>query len=175
MTKSYYYIPTHFLYSSLLFFLLIFMHQLIHCHTLLQPFSQIFLFRIYVPTTYTHPPCLTLISTRPALRPHRYTRPYSPHKPIHNDTVPQTHTPTQPQIHTHKFHTHRHANSTPIQPHKHTPTLSHKHTQTSPNRPPHTYTPANRHTTQAPTTLTLTPTQPPSAIRQARHQQAIHP
>ena len=107
MTKSYNYIPTHFLYSSLLFFLLIFMHQLIRCHALIQPFSKIFFFRIYVPTTYTHQPCLTLISTRPVAGLRKHPRPYSPRKPIHQR--PQT--PTQPTNQTT-------ANFTPIQPHK---------------------------------------------------------
>ena len=114
MTKSYNYIPTHFLYSPLLFFLLIFMHQLIHCHTLLQPFSKIFLFRIYVPTTYT-PAMLdfdldeTSVSgfhkhTRQTAPANQSTttpstkspRPYSPRKPNHNDTVHQISTPIQP-------------------------------------------------------------------------------
>ena len=53
MTKSYNYIPTHFLYSPLLFFLLIFMHQLTYCHTLPKPFFKIFLFRIYAPTIHS--------------------------------------------------------------------------------------------------------------------------
>ena len=118
MTKSYNYIPTHFLYSPLLFFLLIFMHQLIHCHTLLQPFSKIFLFRIYVPTTYT-PAMLdfdldeTSVSgfhkhTRQTAPANQSTatpstkspRPYSPHKPIH-----QRHCPTNKPSHRYHAHT----------------------------------------------------------------------
>ena len=133
MTKSYYYIPTHFLYSSLLFFLLIFMYQLIHCHTLLQPFFKIFLFRIYVPTIYTHLPCLTLISTRPALRLPQIPTPIRPRKPIH-----QRHRP--PHLHASQSTT---TNSTPPQakqlpPQIHTPTLPHKpnnHKHALPRKP----------------------------------------
>ena len=108
MTKSYNYIPTHFLYSSLLFFLLIFMYQQTHCHTLPKPFSQIFLFRIYVPTTYIHQPCLTLILPRPASGLHSYTRPLQPPQTNPPTTTapqiptqpPQTHAHTAPQTHT---------------------------------------------------------------------------
>ena len=143
MTKSYNYIPTHFIYSSFLFFLLIFMYQLIHCHTLPKPFSQIFLFRIYAPTTYTHQPCLTLISTRPALRfqqiPRAHTAPTNQSTNDHRHTLPIPH----PQI-----------------PHPHCPTNTRAHTpQTNSNRPPHTDThPQTNTRRQAPTTLTLTPT-----------------
>ena len=191
MTKSYNYIPTHFIYSSFLFFLLIFMYQLIHCHTLPKPFSQIFLFRIYAPTTYTHQPCLTLISTRPALRfqqiPRAHTAPTNQSTNDHRHTLPIPH----PQI-----------------PHPHCPTNTRAHTapQTNSNRPPHTDThPQTNTRRQAPTTLTpthSTPTQPPpvrnptgqmsdrshtrnstsqastghaSVIRQTKHQQATHP
>ena len=85
------------------------------------------------------------------------------HAPIQPpQTNPQRHRPTN-------THTHTTTDTHPQIPHPY------RHPQTGPNRPPHTYTPANRHTTQAPTTLTLTPThstptQPPSAIRQARYQ-----
>ena len=130
MTKSYNYIPTHFLYSPLLFFLLIFMHQLIHCHTLLQPFSKIFLFRIYVPTTYT-PAMLdfdldeTSVSgfhkhTRQTAPANQSTttpstkspRPYNPHKPIHQ----------RPQIHAPNTH------SQATEPRPYSPTNAHNHT-----------------------------------------------
>ena len=182
MTKSYNYIPTHFIYSSFLFFLLIFMYQLIHCHTLPKPFSQIFLFRIYAPTTYTHQPCLTLISRdqRSGFNKfHALTQP--------PQTNPPTTTDTHCRFHTHKFHTH----TAP---------------QTNSNRPPHTDThPQTNTRRQTPTTLTpthSTPTQPPpvrnptgqmsdrshtrnstsqastghaSVIRQTKHQQATHP
>ena len=156
MTKSYNYIPTHFLYSPLLFFLLIFMHQLIHCHTLLQPFSKIFLFRIYVPTTYT-PAMLdfdldeTSVSgfhkhTRQTAPANQSTttpstkspRPYNPHKPIHQR--PQIHAPihtqTKPQI-----------------PRPYSPTNAHNHT-TSTNTP---QPPTRR---RPPPTQTLTPSHP---------------
>ena len=127
MTKSYNYIPTHFLYSPLLFFLLIFMHQLIHCHTLLQPFSKIFLFRIYVPTTYT-PAMLdfdldeTSVSgfhkhTRQTAPANQSTttpstkspRPYNPHKPIHQRHCPQPHTPQIPRQYSLHKHTQTHS------------------------------------------------------------------
>ena len=132
MTKSYYYIPTHFLYSSLLFFLLIFMYQLIHCHTLLQPFFKIFLFRIYVPTnthtTQTIDPALDETSVRhpqiyapiqpPQTNPPTTTdtqipRQSSHHKPIHNDTVPQI-----PRQHCHTKPIHQR----PQIPHPYSPT-----------------------------------------------------
>ena len=93
MTKSYNYIPTHFLYSPLLFFLLIFMHQLTYCHTLPKPFSQIFLFRIYAPTIHSTDidsdetsdrlPHISTPNQPPQTNPpttqsHRYTHQYNP-------------------------------------------------------------------------------------------------
>ena len=96
MTKSYNYTPTHFLYSSLLFFLLIFMHQQIHCHTLPKPFFQIFLFRIYAPTVQTHPHHIDPVFAETGIRFPHIPRQSSPRKPIHNDTVHQISTPIQP-------------------------------------------------------------------------------
>ena len=101
------------------------------------PFSKIFLFRIYVPTTYTHRPYLTLISTRPATGFHTSPRQSSIHKPIH-----QRHCPTHS------------TDSAPILPHKHTAI-----------QPPQTHSPTNtpsttthRHTRRRPPpTQTLTP------------------
>ena len=131
MTKSYNYIPTHFLYSSLLFFLLIFMYQQTHCHTLPKPFSKIFFFRIYVPTTYIHQPCLTLILPRPAFRSPQIPTPAQPANQSTNDTV---HTHKHRYPHNHKFRahthhryrahpasttTHNHTASTNTQPHRH--------------------------------------------------------
>ena len=91
MTKSYYYIPTHFLYSPLLFFLLIFMHQLTYCHTLSKPFSQIFLFRIYAPTIYSADFELDETSDR---LPH-ISAPIQPPQ-----TNPQRHRPPNLHVHT---------------------------------------------------------------------------
>ena len=119
MTKSYNYIPTHFIYSSLLFFLLIFMYQLIRCHALLQPFFKIFLFRIYVPTTYTHRPCLTLIPTRPARRLPQIPTPIRPRKPIH-----QRHRP--PYLHASQSTTTNSTSTQTKQPQTHAPTLPRK-------------------------------------------------
>ena len=152
MTKSYNYIPTHFLYSPLLFFLLIFMHQLIHCHTLLQPFSKIFLFRIYVPTTYT-PAMLdfdldeTSVSgfhkhTRQTAPANQSTttpstkspRPYNPHKPNHNDTVHQISTPIQPPQ-TNPPTTLSHKQTKPQIPRPYSPTDAHRY----PHRPAATH------------------------------------
>ena len=160
MTKSYNYIPTHFLYSSLLFFLLIFMHQLTYCHTLPKPFSQIFLFRIYAPTI--HSADFELDETS-----HRFTHISAPIQP------PQTNPPTT-------------TDTTPIQPHKHTTTPSHRYTR--PYCPPDTHTtqPRPPTLTLTPTHSTLTRRQATpypdvdaasapfrtSAIGQARHQQA---
>ena len=135
MTKSYNYIPTHFLYSPLLFFLLIFMHQLIHCHTLLQPFSKIFLFRIYVPTTYT-PAMLDFDLDETSVSGiHKYTHPYNP------QTNPPTTTDTRPYTHKHTP-----TDTTSIQPHKRTtatPTQTNPPTTQSHTQPqiPHPYTP----------------------------------
>ena len=137
MTKSYNYIPTHFLYSPLLFFLLIFMHQLIHCHTLLQPFSKIFLFRIYVPTTYT-PAMLDFDLDETSVSGfHKHTRQTAPANQSTNDTV-----------HTLQIsHTHS-TNTTTIQPPQtHTAPQTHNDTNahSTPARPPtQTLTPSHR-------------------------------
>ena len=158
MTKSYYYIPTHFLYSPLLFFLLIFMHQLTYCHTLPKPFSQKFFYLEFMHQPYT---ALTLNSTRPATGLHTFPRQSSHHKPIHQ----------QPQI-----------------PHPYSPTNTRRHRYTRPYCPPDTHTtqPRPPTLTLTPTHSTLTRRQATpypdvdaasapfrtSAIGQARHQQA---
>ena len=143
-TKSDNYIPTHFLYSSLLFFLLIFMHQQTYCHTLLQPFFKIFLFRIYAPTI--HSTDFELDETSDRLTHISRAHP-AIHKPIHQRHSPpnfhantattnqstndhrrtnQTTDTTLPQIPPytlHKYHNHTvpqtHTASTNTQPHKH--------------------------------------------------------
>ena len=148
MTKSYNYIPTHFLYSSLLFFLLIFMYQQIHCHTLPFHFPKFFSSEfMYQP--YTAP---TLTPTRPASGLHTSPRPSSHTNQSTNDTV--QHTPTL-----HKYH--NHTASAPIQPHKpihqrHRPT--HNHTPQIPQPYSlHTHTASTKthnHTPQIPHTQT---------------------
>ena len=141
MTKSYYYIPTHFLYSPLLFFLLIFMHQLTYCHTLSKPFSQIFLFRIYAPTIYSADFELDETSDRlphisapiqpPQTNPQRHRPPN-----LHVHTATQTNPPTTTST-----------NSTPA------PTNAHRASAHK-----YTHCPADTHATQPrPPTLTLTP------------------
>ena len=137
LTKSYYYIPTHFLYSSLLFFLLIFMYQLIRCHALIQPFSKIFFFRIYVPTTQTHPRHIDFISDETSVRFPQIHAPTSSHyKLIHNNTVHQISAPTQPHKPIHQTTTS--INSTPA------PTNAHRASAHK-----HTHCDADTHATQA--------------------------
>ena len=122
MTKSYNYTPTHFLYSSLLFFLLIFMHQQIHCHTLPKPFFQIFLFRIYAPTVqiYPHHIDFELNETSAPVYTHLRANPATANQST-NDTVPQPHS----------------TDSAPIQPHKNThPHSLHNHTHPRDAGPP---------------------------------------
>ena len=97
------------------------MYQLTHCHTLLQPFSQIFLFRIYAPTTYTYLPCLTLISTRPALR---------------FQQIPRAHTAPANQ----STNDHRHTLPIPQIPHPRCPTNTHPQTDTRRSLGPPTLT-----------------------------------
>ena len=132
MTKSYNYIPTHFIYSPLLFFLLIFMYQLIRCHTLSKLLSQIFLFRIYAPTVQTHHTILTPFSTRPASGSHKYPHPHNP-QTNPPTTVPHTpQIPTQPQIprpHTPQIPrpSSLHNHTQPHSLHRHTPTQPHRH------------------------------------------------
>ena len=179
MTKSYYYIPTHFLYSSLLFFLLIFMYQLIHCHTLLQPFFKIFLFRIYVPTnthtTQTIDPALDETSVRhpqiyapiqpPQTNPPTTTdtqipRQSSHHKPIHNDTVHQISTSTQPHKPIHQ----RPRPQIPRRPPQMHTAPAPTNTHTAPQTP-------TRRSPGPPTTLTThsTPTHPTLSQHRHRH------
>ena len=148
-TKSDNYIPTHFLYSSLLFFLLIFMHQQTYCHTLPKPFSKIFFFRIYVPTihsadiefdetsdrlTHISAPIQHPQTNPPTTQSTKSPRPYDP------QTNPPTTTDaqTKPQI----PHS---TNTTTIQP---------PQTHTAPQ----THNDTDAHSTQArPPTQTLTP------------------
>ena len=162
MTKSYNYIPTHFLYFSLLFFLLIFMYQLIHCHTPPFHFPKFFFFRIYVPTTYTHRPYLTLISTRPAFRFPHISAPNQPpqinpqrHRPTDTRAQPatQTNPPTTttthhryPHNHEFRAHTAPHTTTQPPQ----TPTDTHRHATPQ----THNYTHANATPARPPPTLT---------------------
>ena len=111
MTKSYNYTPTHFLYSSLLFFLLIFMHQQTYCHTLPKPFFKIFLFRIYAPTVQT--------------RPHHID-------PVFTETSVSGSTNT----HTHTTHTNQSTNDTAHTLHKYHTHTAPTNTHTTPPRPP---------------------------------------
>ena len=176
MTKSYYYIPTHFLYSPLLFFLLIFMHQLTYCHTLPKPFFKIFLFRIYAPTihstdfeldetshqfTHISAPIQPPQTNPPTTQSHRYTRQYSHTKPIHQR--PQTHTHTRtPQI------PRPYGPTNAQQPQTHCPT----DTNTTQNRPPTltTLTPSHREAMPYPDVDAASAPFRTSAIGQARHQ-----
>ena len=164
MTKSYNYIPTHFLYSSLLFFLLIFMYQLTHCLTLPKPFSKIFFFRIYVPTTYTHQPCLTSISPRPASGLHRYTRQPSPRKPIHQRHCPHPHIPQIPR----PYSLHNHTASTTIQPPQ--PHSLHNHTASTTTQPPQPHS-LHNHTASTNTHTHATPS--PDDVVDASRSDAI--
>ena len=104
------------------------MHQLIHCHTLLQPFSKIFLFRIYVPTTYT-PAMLDFDLDETSVSGiHKYTHPYNP------QTNPPTTTDTHPYTHKHTP-----TDTTSIQPHKRTTaTPTQTNPPTTPSTQPHT-------------------------------------
>ncbi len=191
MTKSYNYIPTHFLYSSLLFFLLIFMYQQIHCHTLPFHFPKFFSSEfMYQP--YTAP---TLTPTRPASGLHTSPRPSSHTNQSTNDTVHTTtlhkyhnhtaSTPIQPpQKHTttlHKYH--NHTASAPIQPHKpihqrprthkHTPQIPHPHSPTTTQRHKRTHDAAQAHRRRRRrrrTDVVALAATRQSAIRQARHQ-----
>ena len=123
MTKSDNYIPTHFLYFSLLFFLLIFMYQQPYCLTLPKPFSQIFLFRIYA-STNPHPNHAidSALDETSGSSLHASPRQSSIHKPIH-----QRHT---------RREFHATTNSAPIQP----------------PQTPHDHTAPQTHATQAPPT-----------------------
>ena len=124
MTKSYNYTPTHFLYSSLLFFLLIFMHQQTYCHTLSKPLSQIFLFRIYAPTTHAID-----------LDPDETSVPVSTN--THTHTTPQTNPPTTTDTHPQIPHPQTPTNPTPTQiPHPYSPTSTQPHKHTAPHHTP---------------------------------------
>ena len=119
MTKSYNYIPTHFLYSSLLFFLLIFMHQQTYCHTLLQPFFKIFLFRIYAPTIHSTDIEFDETSDRlphiSAPIQHPQTNPpttQSTTAPYHTPQIPQPYSLHKPQPYSLHKHTRRRAGPT---------------------------------------------------------------
>ena len=159
MTKSYNYIPTHFLYSPLLFFLLIFMHQLTYCHTLPKPFSQIFLFRIYAPTIHSTDFELDETSDRfphisapiqpPQTNPQRHRPPN-----LHAHTATQTNPPTTPSTKSPRQHCHtKPIHQRPQIPHPYSSTNQHTTTQI-----PHPYGPTDANTTQSrPPTLTLTP------------------
>ena len=160
MTKSYYYIPTHFLYSPLLFFLLIFMHQLTYCHTLSKPFSQIFLFRIYAPTIYSADFELDETSDRlphisapiqpPQTNPQRH-RPPNLH--VHTATQNQSTNDTVPRISTQ-------ANPLPQIPRPRCPT-SQTTTDTHPHRLTRDAGPPTLTLTLTPSHSTLTQPQPP--------------
>ena len=146
MTKSYNYIPTHFLYSSLLFFLLIFMHQQTYCHTLPKPFSKIFLLRIYAPTihstdiefdetsdrlTHISAPIQHPQTNPPTTQSTKSPRPYDPqtNPPTTTDAqtkpqIPHT-TNTKPySLHTNTASTKTHAHSTQARPPTQTLTLT---------------------------------------------------
>ena len=64
------------------------MHQQTHCHTLPKPFSKIFFFRIYVPTTHS----TDIDSDETSVRLPQIPRQSSPHKPIHQRHCPHPQT-----------------------------------------------------------------------------------
>ena len=161
MTKSYNYIPTHFLYSSLLFFLLIFMYQQIHCHTLPFHFPKFFSSEfMYQP--YTAP---TLTPTRPASGFHKYTHPSSPRKPIHQRHRPtHTHAPQIPQPYSLRAHPATQTNP-PTTPSNTQP----RSTNTTTIQPPHPYSLHKNTQPHSTNTTTIRPPRP-SSPRKPIHQ-----
>ena len=93
------------------------MYQQTYCHTLSKPFSKIFFFRIYVPTT--HSADVDFDETSVPVSTHLRANP-APANQSTNDTV-HTH---------HRYHKH-----TTIQPHKHPQPYADTHT-TQPRPPP---------------------------------------
>ena len=98
------------------------MHQQIHCHTLPKPFSHIFLFRIYAPTTQTYPHHIDPVFAETSVRFPQIPRPYSPRKPIHQRHCPHPQTQIPHPYTPHRFRAH-------TAPQKHTATQPHKHPQ----------------------------------------------
>ena len=118
MTKSDNYIPTHFLYFSPLFFLLIFMYQQTHCLTLPKPFFKIFFFRIYAPTIQTYPRHIDPVFAETSVPAPQIPTPIQPTQ----TNPPATHKYTRHEFHAHTHHRFR-AHTVPhttIQPHRHT-------------------------------------------------------
>ena len=124
------------------------MYQQTYCHTLPKPFSKIFLFRIYVPTTHSVDVDFDETSDR-------LTHISAPIQP------PQTNPPTTlPTHHRYRNHTHTTNSTQPQIPH---PTNTHTRTASTNTQPPQTHRHTQTHSTQArPPTLsthsTLTPT-----------------
>ena len=98
---------------------------------------------MHQPYRHTHTISTPFLS-RPASGIHKYTRPYNPHKPIHQR--PQTHAHTRTNTH-HRYHIH-----TAPQTHN-----SHTHTASTPTQPPQKHTPTRRSPGPPTLTLTLTP------------------
>ena len=82
------------------------MHQQTYCHTLLQPFFKIFLFRIYAPTIHSIPTPYRLHFVETSDRLPHISAPIQP---------PQTNPPTTQSTH-HKYHHTHSTNTTTIQP-----------------------------------------------------------
>ena len=140
------------------------MHQQTYCHTLLQPFSKIFLFRIYAPTIHSTDIEFDETSDR---HPHIHApiQPPQTNPPTTTDTRPYTHATDTTSIQPHKrttatpihppqstndtVHTYQHSTNT-----THTASTNslHKHTPTrrSPGPPTQTLTPSHRRCDAAP-------------------------
>ena len=122
------------------------MYQQTYCHTLLQPFFKIFLFRIYAPTIHSTDIDFDETSVSGL---HTSPRQSSHHKPIH-----QRHSP--PNLHVHTTHKPIHQRHSPPNLHVHT---THKpiHQRPQTHKPNHRY-----HTPQIPQPYSPTNTYSPT-------------